>query len=250
MTEIIAKVAKLYIYPVKSMAGIEVQEAQVGIDGILGDRQYAFVQAEKAATSPFPWMTARESARMLAYQPELAEMPSPEKPTPAVRVRTPDGQLREASDPALLQELADMAVMPLLLMRSFRGMFDCQDLSVFNLATVKGLERETGCALDHRRFRANIYIEPTSPEPFAEEQWAGRSMCIGDEVIGGMTERDGRCVMINVDPQSLQQEPKVLKAVAQGHQGKAGIYVNVFRTGKIRVGDAIRWTEAEAGATG
>ena len=81
MAEIIAHVAKLYIYPVKSMAGIEVQEAHVGIDGMLGDRQFAFVQAEKSGTSPFPWMTARESARMLAYRPRLAEMPTPE-PSP------------------------------------------------------------------------------------------------------------------------------------------------------------------------
>src|SRR4051794_17120163 len=105
MAEIIGKVAKLYVYPVKSMAGIEVQEAHVGIDGMLGDRQYAFVQSEKAATSPFPWMTARESARMLAYQPQFAEPLGPGKAAPAVRVRTPDGQIREASDPALLEEL-------------------------------------------------------------------------------------------------------------------------------------------------
>src|SRR4051812_2409655 len=131
--EIIGKVAKLYIYPVKSMAGIEVQGAHVGIDGMLGDRQYAFVQAEKSATSPFPWMTAREGARMLAYQPQLAEMPRPEKPVPTVRVRTPNGDVRDASDPALLEELAAVAGMPLFVMRSFRGMFDAQDLSLFNL---------------------------------------------------------------------------------------------------------------------
>ena len=244
MPDVIAKVAKLYIYPVKSMAGIEVQEAHVGIDGMLGDRQYAFVQAAKSGTSPFPWMTARESARMLAYHPQMAEVPIPEKPVPAVQVRTPEGRVHDASDPELLQELENVAGMPLFLMRSFRGMFDAQDLSLFNLATVNGLERETGCALDHRRFRANIYVEPTSPEAFAEEGWAGRALAIGDEVVGGMTRRDGRCVIINLDPESGQAEPKVLKAVAQGHQGKAGLYMNVFRTGKIRVGDAIRWASA------
>src|ERR1051325_4835649 len=105
MPEAVARIAKLYLYPVKSMAGIELEEAHVGIDGILGDRQYAFVQAAKAAVSPFPWMTERESARMRAYQPEFVGMPTPDKPEQAVRVRTPEGRVLDASDPALLEDL-------------------------------------------------------------------------------------------------------------------------------------------------
>ena len=241
--EPIATIAKLCVYPVKSMAGIAVEEVHVGIDGILGDRQYAFVQSDKAATSSFPWMTGRENARMLAYQPQWAEMPSPEKPEPMVRVRTPQGQVLDVSDPALLQELANPTGRPLFLLRNGRGMFDCQDISLFSLASVQALSAEAGCAIDPRRFRANVYIEPASGQAFEEEKWAGRALRIGEEVVGGMSERDSRCVMINLDPDSGRQDPNVLKAVAQGHQGKAGIYVKVFRTGKIRVGDAVRWAE-------
>jgi uncharacterized protein YcbX len=49
MSDAVATIAQLYLYPVKSMAGIPVQEAHVGLDGILGDRQYSFVRAERIA---------------------------------------------------------------------------------------------------------------------------------------------------------------------------------------------------------
>src|SRR6266852_9901169 len=101
MSDTIATVAELFIYPIKSMAGIPVPEAHVGLDGILGDRQYAFVRADQAARNSFPWMTARQSARMLLYKPRFAEPPAPARPEPPVTVQTPEGAMLDASDPAL-----------------------------------------------------------------------------------------------------------------------------------------------------
>ena len=66
MTETIATVAELFIYPIKSMAGVSVTEAHVGLDGILGDRQYSFVRAAQAAHNSFPWMTVRPYAPLQA----------------------------------------------------------------------------------------------------------------------------------------------------------------------------------------
>jgi len=44
--------------------------------------------------------------------------------------------------------------------------------------------------------------------------------------------------MINLDPETGDQNPRVLKAVAHSHQGQAGLYANVLRPGRIRLGDA------------
>src|SRR6266849_10959198 len=96
----IATVAELFVYPIKSMAGIAVHEAHVGLDGILGDRQYSFVRADQAARNSFPWMTARQSARMLLYKPRFTEPPGPDQPEPPVEVQTPEGAARDAGDPA------------------------------------------------------------------------------------------------------------------------------------------------------
>src|SRR5262245_11047269 len=121
---ILGTVAELFIYPVKSMAGVPVTEAHIGLDGIVGDRQYAFVQTEQAARNSFPWMTARQSSQMLLYRAAFATTPTPENAQPAVTVRSPTGSVREPGDPQLVEELAALG-RPLFLLRSTRGMFDC-----------------------------------------------------------------------------------------------------------------------------
>lgn len=240
MSNEIATVTELFLYPIKSMAGIAVEEAHVGLDGLLGDRTYSFVRADQAARNSFPWMTARESARMLLYKPEFAQAPTPDQAEPAVKVRTPEGQMRDAGDPAFCEELADKMGHPLFLLKSARGIFDCQHVSLFSLATVKALAAEAGCAIDRRQFRANLYIEPASGKAFEEETWTKALLQVGGEAIIGVTQRDSRCMMVNLDPESVEQNPRVLKTVAQGHQGQVGIYANVVRPGVIRVGNFIR----------
>ena len=239
MSNTIATVAELYLYPIKSMAGIPVQEAHVGLDGILGDRQYSFVRADQAARNSFPWMTARESPRMLLYKPEFTQPPTPDQPEPPVHVRTPEGAVREAGDSVLREELASKMGHPLFLLKSARGIFDCQHISLFSLASLRGLATEAGCPIDRRKFRANVYLEPASGRAFDEETWPSYMLQIGDEVLLGVTQRDSRCMTVNLDPESGDQSPQVLKTIAQGHQGQAGVYANVVRPGAIRVGDPI-----------
>ena len=240
MSETIATVAELFIYPIKSMAGVSVQEAYVGLDGILGDRQYSFVRANQAAHNSFPWMTARQSARMLLYKPWFAEPPAPDRPEPPVQVRTPEGAVHDASDPALCEELTTKMGHSLFLLKSTRGIFDCQHISIFSLASVRELSVEAGCAIDRRQFRANVYVQPVSGRAFDEEKWTRCLLQIADEALIGVTQRDSRCMMLNLDPETGEQNPRVLKTIAQGHQGQAGIYANVVRPGLIRVGDPVR----------
>lgn len=234
---ILGTVKELFIYPVKSMAGVSVAEAHVGLDGIIGDRQYAFVQAEQAARSNFPWMTGRQSSQMLRYRAGFASAPTPENREPAVTVRSPDGQVRAPSDPELVNELAALGY-PLFALRSTRGMFDCQHVSLFSLATVRGLAAESGSSINRLQFRANVYFEPESTHPFEEEGWTSCLVRIGEALLG-VVQRDTRCMMVNLNPESGKQDPRVLRTIAQKHQRQAGLYANVVRPGAIRVGDRV-----------
>ena len=90
MSNAVAMIAELCLYPIKSMSGVSVQEAHVGLDGILGDRHFAFTPANQAATNSFPWMTAQEDSRMLADKPFFTRPPTPDQPEPPVQVRTLD----------------------------------------------------------------------------------------------------------------------------------------------------------------
>jgi uncharacterized protein YcbX len=55
-----------------------------------------------------------------------------------------------------------------------------------------------------------------------------------------LTMRDPRCVMLNLDPDTAQQDPRVMKAVVRMNQNNAGAYATVARTGQISVGQSVR----------
>ena len=58
-------------YPVKSMAGEEIEEAFVGISGLMGDRAFAFVR--EPGPSGFPWLTGREQENLILYRPRFID---------------------------------------------------------------------------------------------------------------------------------------------------------------------------------
>jgi uncharacterized protein YcbX len=107
------------------------------------------------------------------------------------------------------------------------------------LQSVRKLAEETGSAVDKRRFRANIYLDLTSAEGFAEDRFVGRSLRIGSKVTLSILERDPRCMMITLDPDTGEKEPALLKKVAQAHSGMAGVYGAVLAEGMVCKGDSV-----------
>jgi hypothetical protein len=51
--------------------------------------------------------------------------------------------------------------------------------------------------------------------------------------------RDVRCSMVNLDPDSANPAPEMLKAVVREHQNTAGIYGTVTRIGRLAVGQGV-----------
>jgi hypothetical protein len=255
---IIGKVDSLWRYPVKSMRGDELDEAFAGYSGIYGDRLFAF----KSSASPtgFPYLTAREQRKLLQYRPRFRHPDKAARPVnlteaesmganplPAdlseliVDVETPDGQTLAIDDPALMDLLRTDIDQKhqLTLMRSQRAMTDCRPVSIFSLQSAQQLAEETNTPIDKRRFRANVYVDLTSDAGFAENEFVGRSLRIGPKVVVSVLERDPRCVMITLDPDTTEKTPAILKKVAQAHQGMAGVYGAVMVEGILRKSDPV-----------
>jgi uncharacterized protein YcbX len=131
---------------------------------------------------------------------------------------------------------------PLELMKFKHGIFDEASVSVINLATIAGIGREVGQDLDTRRFRANVVIASELSEPFLEDGWIGGRLVFGGDEDGPMlsvTMRDLRCVMVNLDPDTAKQHPRVMKAVVRLNENNAGAYTTVCRMGQISVGQSV-----------
>jgi uncharacterized protein YcbX len=242
------------------MRGEELQQSYLGFSGVYGDRLYAF--HDKSAPEGFPFLTGREQEQMLLYQPSfrhpnhaasppnLAEAEANEPGlTPvyaetadlAVDIQMPSGEVLSIDDPALITRLSEGldGTHTLSLLRSHRSFTDCRPVSVFSIQTVKRIGEEVDMALDKRRFRANVYADLTPMAGFAENAFVGRKLQIGTKAVIAVTDRDPRCKMITLDPNTSEASPEVLRSVRDAHDGKAGLYGAVLIEGIVRPGDEI-----------
>ena len=255
---IIGKVDSLWRYPVKSMRGEELDEAFAGFSGVYGDRVFAF--RSSANHKGFPYFTAREQRKLLQYRPRFRYPDKATRPINLIEaetrnanplladlselvvdVETPDGKTLTIDDPALIEMLRANVDQKhqVTLMQSQRAMTDCRPVSVFSLQSARQLAEETGTPVDKRRFRANVYVDLTSAGGFAENELVGRSVKIGPKVVISILERDSRCVVITLDPDTAEQSPATLKKVAQAHDGMAGVYGAVMVEGMLHKGDPV-----------
>lgn len=257
---IIGQVESVWRYPVKSMRGEELPEIFAGFSGVYGDRLYAFKSS--VAPAGFPFFTGRERHEMLLYRPrfrhpERAAVPpnlaesealspilNPIAADPAdlaVDIETPTGEMLAVDDPALRRQLAGGAGNghSLTLLRSDRALTDCRPISLFSLQTARQLGEEVGAVLDKRRFRANVYLDLGAAGGFSENGLVGCRLRIGSKVVVSVSDRDPRCQMITLDPDTAAPSPEILRKVNQAHDGTAGVYGAVLVEGTIRAGDPV-----------
>ncbi len=257
----IGTIESLWRYPVKSMRGEEMPEVFMGFSGIYGDRCYAFKNS--AARKGFPYLNANVQQQMLLYCPQFRYPERASKPpnlteaasiapgvTPAngdaedmiLDIVTPSGEIVSLDDPALLKLLGEgiSEKNQLKLVRSDRALTDCRPVSLISLQTIRQIESELSLPLDKRRFRANIYFNFASEScGFAEDNFVGRRLRIGPKATIMVLERDPRCKMISLDPDTSEHNPEVLRKVAQVHGNFAGIYCAVLVEGLLKKGDLI-----------
>ncbi|MGH1365627.1 MAG: MOSC domain-containing protein [Calditrichia bacterium] len=231
----IGQIKKLVRYPVKSMAGIEMDEALLGWHGLTGDRRFGVRKVDKAGD--FPWLTAGRMPELLLYKSvEFDANLLPKK------VQTPSGELLDITSKELRAEIHRQSGHQVELMALKHGIFDDAVISLIASATAAHVCSEAGVSADSRRFRANIEISCDQPSPFAEDDWVGSVISFGESANAPavhITKRDIRCKMISLDPDTAEHSPIVLKTAVQLNDNNAGVYGTVIRTGTIKVGDAL-----------
>jgi uncharacterized protein YcbX len=245
----IGEVERLYRYPVKSMAGESLADADLGWHGLDGDRRLAFRRVEDRGG--FPWLTASRLPELIRFAPKRTEPAGGgELPT---HVRTPEGHELPLFGPELANDVGRRHGSPVEMMHLNRGIFDEASLSLITSTTVGEIARLANQRPDARRFRPNILIASAHSIPFEEEEWVGGLLWFGEpgaSAAVGVTNRDERCSMVNFDPDSGRSTPEVLKAIVRERDNKAGVYAAVIRRGRIAVGQAIFFEPAADGRGG
>lgn len=234
----IGQVEGIFRYPVKSMSGERLEAANLGWHGLDGDRRLAFRRIDDH--SGFPWLSASKLPDLIRFSPQRREdgakgdLPS--------HVRTPEGEEMPVFGDNLAANVGRRCGAVVQMMHLKNGIFDDASVSVIASATVHGIERIAGVYLDVRRFRPNILVRLIQPVPFDEDKWVGGILSFGEEVDApaiAITSRDLRCSMVNLDPDSANSAPQVMKAVVRANQNNAGVYGTVNRIGRLAVGQSI-----------
>jgi uncharacterized protein len=228
------RITHLWRYPVKSLAGEALKEADLAAGGIPFDRAFRFIDESRDGKA----LTARQQPRMLAFKAFASGG--------SVHAIAPDGAVLRAGEP-LEAALRTAFPQPLHIEAAQPGaypFFDDSDLLVINAASVRALADEMGVPVNIVRFRPSVVIDGEDATPFCEDGWVGQRFAAGTAAIE-ITQRNIRCVFTNIDPETYAVDPSFLKHIAERHEQCFGVYARVVRPGRIAVGD--EWRAIEAG---
>ena len=207
-------VKELWRYPVKSMAGEQLQLARLTEAGIEGDRAIQ-VQNKQGRT-----ITSRTHPGLLGFRATLD--------------RNGNAQVDGSpwTDPGVLASVQKSAGPGARLVRD--ESLDRFDILPLLVAT-DGAIAEFG--RDGRRLRPNIVIGGVAG--LEEREWQGGRLLIGDVAIG-IHDLRGRCIMTTFDPDTLAHDPTVLRDIVRRFGGKLALNCSVEEGGEIRVDQDVR----------
>ena len=201
--------AEIWRYPVKSMAGERLDRAALGPLGLHGDRVVQVYDGRGRL------VTARTYPRLLGLHATLG----------------PDGEplidglpWSSAGVQSRVEQIVGSGAR--LVRNEHEARFDILPLLVATDGAVTAFGR------DARRLRPNLIIGGVNG--LDERGWEGRVLRIGSALIA-LADLRGRCVMTTFDPDTLEQDPRVLRDIVRRFDGRLALNADVIQGGELRV---------------
>ena len=214
------KVAEIWRYPVKTMAGEKLQRVRIGPLGLEGDRVVHVEDAHERL------ITSRTHPRFLGHKGTLGLDGEP----------LVDG--RPWNSPEVGAEVVGIVGPGAKLVR-FDGAerFDVLPLLVATDGAIAAFGH------DLRRLRPNIVIGGV--EGLTEREWPGGCLRIGKVLIGVQNLRL-RCIITAYDPDTLVKDEEVTRSIYRRFEGKLALDCSVIEGGEIAVGDEVQLVRGRA----
>jgi uncharacterized protein YcbX len=228
-----ARVAALYRYPVKSMAGSSLEYVAVDRTGIPGDRGWALRETATGKAA-----SGKRFAILMMCGARFLDEPSARAPTPPAEITLPDGTRTRTDDARANELLSRLLGAGVAFTREDggAGYFDDRPLHLLTTAALAAMRAKNGLDFDVRRFRPNVLIALDAPGR-PEDAWPGRTIQVGSVPVS-VLKPVKRCVMTTLPQPGLPKAPDIFPAVfADG--GALGVYGEALAPGSWRVGDGV-----------
>jgi hypothetical protein len=237
------RVLELWRYPVKSLGGERLETADIGPEGITGDRQWALFDADTGFG-----LTARRVPALLFASARLTA-------DGGVEVVLPDGT-GTADDETISNWLGRRVSLRAAGGEPVRPRYESpdDDLAEGAATTARWHDWEgapgafhdnadarvslvtTGSLgeWDRRRFRSNVLLDGPGDEPLL-----GTRVRVGGAVLD-VNDPIPRCVMVTrPQPGGLERDTSVLKRIHRERNGNLAVAAVVRSPGGVRVGDEL-----------
>ena len=273
---VLGTVLTLRRYPVKSMLGEEVGSAPVTAAGLAGDRGLALIHQSTgrvvSAKNPRLWramltLTATKAgaATKITFpdgkiawstDADIDDVLSGFLGQPVTLTATPPaGAAMEHADPDQVISDGVTADARTTLVRIGAGapegtFFNFAPVHLITTATLDRIgELNPGGDVAEPRYRPNVVIRTRDQTGFAENDWLGRDLTIGDVRLR-VVSRTPRCAVPTLaHGDDLPRDPAALRVVAARNrvlpypattpEPCAGVYANVLTPGQVSIGDAV-----------
>ncbi|HET7567215.1 MAG TPA: MOSC domain-containing protein [Gaiellaceae bacterium] len=219
------RVAALWRYPVKSLAGERLDELDLDARGVVADRLWGLVRADGKIASGKHTRRFRRVDGLLRHAARLGPDGEPV-------LELADGRVLAPND-ALAEELAGPGWR--FAREAAISHFDIGAVHLVTTGSLASLEAFAGEPVEQERLRPNLVLDAGDVR---EEAWAGRRLVVGGVELE-VTVPAQRCVMVGHAQRDLPKRRLLLKRIAEWNGVCAGMYASVVRSGRVRVGDAV-----------
>lgn len=239
----VGTIRELWRYPVSSTTGEQIEQCRLTATGLVGDRQFALVDAATGVVA-YPEREKRWQRAVFVKSRTASDGD--------VEVQVPGHNWFPITAPRLLEALTsffefEVAVRPYERTGSASG----DALFAADRYVVSPLHLLTSASVDHlkeihpsgnpdrRRFRPNIYLEAEADlSGFAELHWIDAPVRLGN-VAATVIAPTKRCGFTIIAQDGLENDPDILRNVMKFGNRNMGVYCRPDEPGAIRLGDAV-----------
>lgn len=194
-------------YPVKSLRGECLDDVEIGLSGIPGDRASAFFVRDGNSRVGKTYRGKEHDRLHLIADTETARL--------AAAQRGVDVELRSGD-----------------------RFFDDAPVSIVIDRWLEGLSAELGYSVEWERFRPNFFVRAAAGFAATEKDLIAAELRIGTVRLR-VRSPIVRCVTITYHPRGAASDSRILRFLAEQRNAWMGIYCDVLEAGRTRVGDSL-----------